>query len=72
MIRITHPAKPHKVDVLLKGLLDLAPGVWTTAQVAAVVNYNAIREDKSLGFHYQNYVEAVLTNTIEAVTPPAP
>jgi len=45
----------------------LAPGVWTTNLVAAVVNYNAIREDKSLGFHYQNYVEAVLTNTIEAV-----
>jgi hypothetical protein len=45
----------------------LAPGVWTTNYVAAVVNYNAIREDKSLGFHYQNYVEAILTNTIEAV-----
>jgi hypothetical protein len=45
----------------------LAPGVWTTNLVAAVVNYNAIREDKSLGFHYQNYVEAILTNTIEAV-----
>jgi hypothetical protein len=50
----------------------LAPGVWTTNLVAAVVNYNAIREDKSLGFHYQNYVEAILTNTIEAVTPAAP
>jgi hypothetical protein len=55
-----------------QGVMDehyLAPGVWTTAQVAAVVNFNAIREDKSLGFHYQNYVEAILTNSIEAMTP---
>jgi hypothetical protein len=50
----------------------LMPGTWTTNLVAAVVNYNAIREDKSLGFHYQNYVEAILTNTIEAVTPAPP
>jgi len=47
-------------------------GPTTTDLVAAHVNYNAIREDKSLGFHNPAYIEAVLMNTIEAITPPAP
>lgn len=46
----------------------LVPGVWTTDLTAAVVNYNAIREDKSLGFHNPAYIEAILLNTIESVT----
>jgi hypothetical protein len=50
----------------------MAAGVWTTDLVAAHVNYNAIREDKSHGFHNPAYVEAVLENTIEAIAPPAP
>ncbi|MDF1576620.1 MAG: hypothetical protein P1P86_15650 [Bacteroidales bacterium] len=48
----------------------MMPGVFTTDLVAAHVNYNAIREDKSLGFHNPAYIEAVLMNTIEALTPP--
>lgn len=47
----------------------MAPGVWTTNLTAAHVNYNAIREDKSLGFHNPDYIRAILTNSIEAVTP---
>jgi hypothetical protein len=47
----------------------MAPGTWTTNLTAAHVNYNAIREDRSHGFHNPAYVQAVLTNTIDAVTP---
>ncbi|MEA3461271.1 MAG: hypothetical protein U9R49_05290 [Bacteroidota bacterium] len=50
----------------------VAPGEWTTDLTAATVNFNAIREDKSIGFHNVDYITAILTNTIEAVTPPAP
>ena len=47
----------------------MAPGVFTTNLTAAQVNYNAIREDKSVGFHNVDYIEAILMNTIEAITP---
>ena len=47
----------------------MAAGEWTTDLTAAHVNYNAIREDKSHGFHNPGYVEAILENTIEAITP---
>ena len=47
----------------------MVAGEWSTALTAAHVNYNAIREDRSHGFHNPAYVEAVLTNTIEAITP---
>lgn len=47
----------------------MASGTWTTSLLAAHVNYNAIREDRSHGFHNPAYVEALLTNTIEAITP---
>jgi len=43
-------------------------GVFTTDLIAAHVNYNAIREDNSHGFHNPDYVEAVLLNTIEALS----
>jgi hypothetical protein len=46
----------------------MAAGTWTTAQTAAHVNYNAIREDRSGGFHNSAYVTAVLENTIEALS----
>jgi hypothetical protein len=49
--------------------LLMAAGVWTTDLVAAHVNYNAIREDRSHGFHNPAYIAAVLANTIEAITP---
>jgi hypothetical protein len=60
-------------DLLIThGVMDasnyLVAGEWTTDLTAAVVNYNAIREDKSLGFHNPAYIEAILLNTIEAVT----
>ena len=45
----------------------MAPGVFTTDLVAAHVNYNAIREDRSHGFHNPAYIEAILTNTIAAL-----
>lgn len=47
----------------------MMPGTFTTDWTAAHVNYNAIREDKSLGFHNPAYVNAVLENTIEAISP---
>jgi hypothetical protein len=50
----------------------LAPGVFTTALVAAQVNYAAVKEDRSMGIHNPKYIRAVLENTIEAVTPAAP
>jgi len=49
----------------------MAPGVFTTDLTAAQVNYNAIREDKSIGFHNVDYITAILENTIEAITPPS-
>lgn len=45
----------------------MQPGNFTTELVAAHVNYNAIREDRSGGFHNPEYASAVLTNTIEAL-----
>ena len=42
-------------------------GVFTTDLTAATVNYNAIREDKSIGFHNPGYIKAVLMNTIAAI-----
>lgn len=44
-------------------------GETTTDLVAAHVNYNAVREDKSKGFHNAGYMRVVLANTIEAITP---
>jgi len=47
----------------------LKSGVFSTDLTAAHANYNAIREDKSSGFHNPGYVEAVLENTVEALSP---
>jgi len=47
----------------------MMPGTFTTDLTAALVNYNAIREDKSAGFHNPRYTAAILANTIEALTP---
>lgn len=44
------------------------PGDFTTDLMAAHVNYNAIREDKSLGFHNPGYTSAVLENSIQALS----
>jgi len=46
----------------------IMPGTFSTDLVAAHVNYNAIREDRSMGFHNPQYVEAVLENSIEALS----
>jgi hypothetical protein len=46
----------------------LKPGVFSTDLTAAHLNYNSIREDKSKGFHNPGYVEAVLENTIAALS----
>ena len=45
----------------------MMPGATTTDLVAAHVNYNAVREDRSHGFHNAGYITAVLTNTIAAL-----
>ncbi len=47
----------------------MMPGTFTTNLTAAHVNYNAIREDKSHGFHNAGYITAILDNTIESLTP---
>jgi hypothetical protein len=39
----------------------------TEMMLAAFTNFQAISEDRSLGFHNPKYVRAILTNTIEAV-----
>lgn len=46
----------------------MAAGTWSTELTAAHVNYNAIREDRSHGFHHSAYITAVLENSIEAVS----
>ena len=46
----------------------MMPGNFSTSLVAAHVNYNAIREDRSMGFHNPGYTEAVLKNTIESLS----
>ena len=46
----------------------LMPGTFTTDMTAAHLNYNAIREDKSGGFHNPGYTAAVLENTITALS----
>jgi hypothetical protein len=45
----------------------LKPGVFSATLTAAHVNYNAVREDRSMGFHNPEYIRTVLTNTITAV-----
>ena len=47
----------------------IMPGATTTDLVAAHVNYNAVREDRSAGFHNPGYIRVVLANTIAAITP---
>jgi len=47
----------------------LADGEWTTNLTAAQVNFLAIMEDKSLGFHNPDYIRAILENTVESLTP---
>jgi len=45
----------------------MKPGEFSTTLTAAHVNYNAVREDKSMGFHNPEYIRTVLQNTIDAV-----
>jgi thiosulfate dehydrogenase len=42
-------------------------GTYPANIVAAMLNWQAIAEDRSLGLHNPAYVKAVLTNTLEAV-----
>ncbi|MFH0758669.1 MAG: hypothetical protein V2B15_15375 [Bacteroidota bacterium] len=46
----------------------MKPGVFSTSLTAAHVNYSAISEDRSHGFHNPAYIAAVLENTIEALS----
>lgn len=52
---------------------DLSPyavaGTYTADQVAAFANWQLFAEDRSHGLHNPAYVRAVLTNSIEAITP---
>lgn len=55
-------------------LAELAPyanaGVWSANLAAAMLNWQVFAEDRSRGLHNPAYARAVLTNTIEAITPP--
>ncbi|MDH3457194.1 MAG: hypothetical protein OER90_10170 [Gemmatimonadota bacterium] len=44
-------------------------GTYPANIAAAMLNWQLITEDRSLGLHNAPYVRAVLTNTIEAITP---
>jgi formate-dependent nitrite reductase cytochrome c552 subunit len=45
------------------------PGTYTQAQAQAFFNWIGLVEDRSNGVHNPAYVNALLTNTIEAITP---
>ena len=61
------------------GLLNEASGLWnassdtplvvTANQAGAMLNFKTVEEDRSLGLHNPDYVIALLTNSIEALTP---
>jgi formate-dependent nitrite reductase cytochrome c552 subunit len=44
-------------------------GVWGANLVAAMLNWQMFAEDRSLGLHNPPYARAVLTNTLEAISP---
>jgi hypothetical protein len=44
------------------------PGTYPVEEVAALYNFLLIEEDKSEGLHNPTYAEALLTNTIEAIS----
>jgi hypothetical protein len=44
-------------------------GVWSANLVAAMLNWQMFAEDRSLGLHNPPYARAVLTNTLEAISP---
>ena len=45
------------------------PGTYPMAEVQAFFNWTGLDEDRSLGVHNPKYVKALLTNSIEALTP---
>ena len=47
------------------------PAVYTQVQAQAFFNWIGLTEDRSLGVHNPRYVEALLMNSIEAITPPS-
>jgi hypothetical protein len=57
------------------GIMAAAPsvssvsGTWSADVAAAFVNWQVLNEDKSHGIHNPPYARAILTNTIEAMTP---
>ncbi|MDT8340708.1 MAG: hypothetical protein RQ751_04280 [Longimicrobiales bacterium] len=57
-------------DYTIHGLNVFAvPGEYPANLAAAFANWQMFAEDRSLGLHNPPYVKAVLTNTIEAITP---
>jgi hypothetical protein len=44
-------------------------GTYQMEQAQAFFNWIGLTEDRSLGVHNSAYVEALLTNSIEAITP---
>jgi hypothetical protein len=47
-------------------------GTYPMDQARAFFNWIGLSEDRSLGVHNQKYASALLTNSIEAMTPPLP
>jgi hypothetical protein len=41
------------------------PGTYAPEVAGAVLNYKAIKEDRSLGVHNPSYVRRILQNTID-------
>jgi len=48
--------------------LIVATGAYTPVRVGAYLNYQTVKEDKSLGVHNPAYTKALLQNSIEALT----
>jgi hypothetical protein len=44
-------------------------GTYPMAQAQAFFNWIGLTEDRSLGVHNPRYVEALLTNSIDAISP---
>jgi len=47
-------------------------GTYPMIQAQAFFNWIGLEEDRSLGVHNPAYFEALLDNTLEALTPPTP
>ena len=64
---------------IAKGWIDAAGGSWnvprndslgvTSDEAGAMINYKTVTEDRSRGIHNADYMIALLTNSLESLTP---